>query len=136
MISDASYVPKDDYNNQNDKNSKNIFLNLLYKIPVFIPDSLYIILWKMLILLILSMYFFIIPLQFSFSEVKLSDDSWEFLFIIIPIPIFVSDILRCFNTGFYEDGVLISSRKRICYKYLKFHFSLDLLTTLSIIFTN
>lgn len=108
----------------------------LKRIPVFIPDNFYVILWKLIILIFLILYFFAIPLKASFKEVNFKDELMVYLFFYIPLPFFILDIVRCFNTGYYEDGILQKSRKKIALKYTRFHFFLDLLTTLSIIFTN
>jgi hypothetical protein len=43
--------------------------------------------------------------------------------------LFAVDILLCFNTGIYKNGILFMNRKEIILDYLKTWFLLDLLAT-------
>ncbi len=47
--------------------------------------------------------------------------------------VFLADILFCFNTSYYEEGQLITSRKKIAKKYLKFEFWFDVVTSFALI---
>ncbi len=49
------------------------------------------------------------------------------------VVVFLLDILFCFNTAHYEEGQLITNRKKIAIKYLRFEFWFDVVTSIALI---
>ena len=79
----------------------------LMKIPVFTPNNIYIIGWRIIMLVLICIQSFIIPLGLSFY--LQFEGIYGLLYIAVPI-IFFIDILINFNTGYYHEGILEMER--------------------------
>ena len=53
---------------------------------------------------------------------------------LVPICIFIIEILINFNTGYYQDGDIITNRKSIVKNYTKHMFWIDIINAGTIIF--
>ena len=68
-----------------------------------------------------------VPYNLAFAQDK--KEEWEEIFSNIVTGMFLFDIVLNFNTGFYNKGKLVLSRKSIALNYLKFWFWMDLLAS-------
>lgn len=120
------------------ENLKKVCKYLIHFIPVVKPNSKAKIIWDVLILIIISFFFFVIPLQISFDiyydeQFTILMDSKEIspavthFLLTIPEIILVIDTVLKFITGYYEQGVIIMSKKKIIIKYLKKGLLFDIL---------
>ncbi|CAK79582.1 unnamed protein product (macronuclear) [Paramecium tetraurelia] len=113
--------------NSNSTNSLYIFYQ---KLPVFLPNSVVMLIWKAIIAGIILLYFFVVPITVCYGSdiflpsTKYIIDSLSFLFLLL-------DIALEFLTAFYEHGNLITDKERIAYQYLRLNFALDILGTLA-----
>ena len=114
-------------------------LKLFEKIPVLMPDRKLKVIWDLLIILIISASFYIIPMQLSFDifyddellEVfaeKQISAFWGKTIIVIPELMLIFDTLLKFITGFYSNGIIIVEKSHIIDHYLKKGFIWDLLS--------
>ena len=100
--------------------------------------------WDMIILLIISFFFCIIPLQISFDIFY--DDEFEIylatyninhylakFIVMIPDIFLIIDTMLKFITGFYEDGGIVVDKSRICKHYLKKGLIFDILSYFPVI---
>lgn len=73
-------------------------------VPVIYPDSVFKIVWDMLLVLLIIVNIFYIPMKLSFDFT--TDESYaSSLFLeTVPTSFFVFDILLTFNTAFYHNG--------------------------------
>ena len=90
------------------------------------PDSLFIIYWDVLSMLLISYQMLIIPLNIGFN---FQDQSELLMFEFIINLFFFGDIVLTFYTGFYKNTKLIVDRKVIALDYLKGWFWLDLISS-------
>jgi len=103
------------------------------------PNQKIKIIWDILILVIIVFYFFVIPMQLSFDIYY--DDQFELyalsknyspqviqFILMIPEAIMITDTMLKFITGYYENGVIILSKKCIIKKYLKKGLIFDILS--------
>ena len=109
-------------------NLYHIFLNTLKKMPLFEMDSIYSIIWNLILAIILIVNIFVGPLQLSFTL----DDHYSADIISIVgqrIEIFacILDMIHALNTAYYSKGVFVKERTRIIKYYFKYNFFLDLL---------
>ena len=93
------------------------------------PDKKIKMFWDLMIISIISLYFYLIPMQLSFD--MFYDDLLEKIFeqididyylssfiILIPEIILIIESLLKFITGFYENGIIIEDRSEIVHHYL------------------
>ena len=105
-----------------------IFQTILNKIPLFEMDSIYSMIWNLLLTIILIFNVFVTPLDLSFDM-----DIHQYLstlwFLGKELPIFFSllDMVYSLNTAYYSKGVFVKERMRIVKYYFKYTFWLDLL---------
>lgn len=114
-------------------------LKLFEKIPVLMPDRKLKVVWDLLIILIISAYFYIIPMQLSFdifyddellevfAERQISS-FWGKSIIVIPELMLILDSLLKFITGFYSNGIIIVEKSHIIDHYLRKGLIWDLLS--------
>lgn len=108
-------------------------------IPVIKPNTKSKIMWDMLIIVIISLFFFVIPAQICFD--MFYDDELEYffhkyhfnphvaeLFIFFPEVFLMIDTLSKFITGYYENGVIVEDKLSIVHHYLKNGLLTDLLS--------
>jgi hypothetical protein len=50
--------------------------------------------------------------------------------------VFITEVVLNFNTGYYNDGEIVTDRKLIFKNYLRKRFWIDIINTFSIIFEN
>ena len=94
--------------------------------PIFDPGKKRFILWNILNLLIVVFHFFEIPFVLSFN-LKYENQLLKIIFFIF----FFIDLLKNFNTAYFEKGTLIFSRKKIFIRYItSFYFYADLIAVI------
>lgn len=84
--------------------------------------------WQFMMLIVLWFHLFEIPLVIFFGEVVyLSEfeNGWSAGFNYFTLAVLIVDSLVKLNTGFYRDGLVVLSRKKIIKRYLKLSFWLD-----------
>ena len=99
-------------------------------IPIIRPDKKVKIVWDLIIIFIISFFFFVIPMQLCFD--MFYDDEFEHLFekmelnhslaffiLFLPEMFLITDTLLKFITGFYENGVVVEDRMEIINHYIK-----------------
>lgn len=107
-------------------------------IPVIKPNMRLKLIWDFFIILIIMMYFFIVPMQLSFDFFY--DEEFEIFceqfhikksishfIIFIPELILITDTMLKFISGYYENGVMVTEKKHIIEHYLKKGLFLDLM---------
>jgi hypothetical protein len=87
------------------------------------PDSAFKIIWDILSLFFVVYQCLMIPFRISFDYEP--SDGLNY-FEVIQDMFFLVDIILTFNTGFYNNGLIILTRWEIIMNYLKFWFFLDL----------
>ena len=107
------------------------------RIPVIKPNTKMKVIWDTTIILTISIYFFIIPMQLSFdffydeefvaalSKINISP-SISHLIILVPELMLVVDTCLKLITGFYEDGIMVTEKSKIVHHYIKKGLILDL----------
>jgi len=113
-------------------------------IPTIRPDKKIKIIWDLVIILIISLYFYIIPMQLSFD--MFYDDELEYFFqkhyvnpslasflVIFPEMLLIIDTLLKFITGFYENGIVIEDKISIIHHYLRTGLVFDILSYLPVL---
>ncbi len=73
--------------------------------------SIYKLIWDYFKLIIILVYFFIIPLDISFNKPLKFFLGFEFHGIFVSL--LILDIVIRINTAYFEKGMLIESRKKI-----------------------
>ena len=105
---------------------------------VFDPTKTLRSIWDSFHMIILSFYFFKIPVDLSF-EINLLDSisqinvTFADFLNYLGVVFLFSDIFVNFNTGYYKKGTLISGRKNIAKHYIKRSFFFDVLSFIPII---
>ena len=115
---------------------KELLVMHFYWIKVFTPDSLFINIWKVLILFTNIIWIILTPLKFCFDlDLNGNDSESAHIFLFeLPVVLYFLDILINFNTGYYEEGVIMLERNKIFQEYIRKNFWLDLLTAMIIPF--
>ena len=110
-----------------------LFAQHLRRLEVFSPNIGLLQAWRFIMLFQILVQIIIIPVKFSF-DIRFKENGFQYniLYRVPGVALFV-DILINFNTGYYQKGILILERHRIVKHYLKFHFWIDLITTLSLL---
>ena len=97
------------------------------------------VIWDVVILVIIVGFFFIIPMQLSFDfyyEIEFEEllEHYHFhhnlssFLVFLPEFCLIIDTLLKFNTGYYENGLVITHRKHIIKHYLKNGIIFDMLS--------
>ncbi|CAD8114518.1 unnamed protein product [Paramecium sonneborni] len=94
-------------------------------VKVIKPDSLFKIIWDIILLLFIVMNIFYIPIYISF-DVR-SEGVFEWIFDLLPSWIFIAEILLNFNTAYYDKGLMHEDRKQIMKHYVKGNFFWDII---------
>ena len=94
---------------------KELLVMHFYWIKVFTPDSLFINIWKVLILFTNIIWIILTPLKFCFDlDLNGNDSESAHIFLFeLPVVLYFLDILINFNTGYYEEGVIMLERNKI-----------------------
>lgn len=77
-------------------------------------------------------YLYINPVRVSFE----ADFNISYILNNLGIIIFIIKMLMSFNTGFYDEGVIITNRKKIFRNLLPWQLLIDLITIASLITNN
>jgi hypothetical protein len=78
-------------------------------IKVIKPDSLFKIVWDIILLIFVVMNIFYIPIYISF-DVR-STGVFEWIFDLLPSWVFIAEMLLNFNTAYYDKGLMHEDRK-------------------------
>lgn len=120
-------------------NFQHLLKTIINLIPVIKPNQRVKIIWDVFILIIISFFFFVIPLQISFDiyydeqftllmeSSKISSTITNFI-LVIPEVVMITDTVLKFITGYYEQGVIIMDKEKIMKKYLKKGLLYDILS--------
>ncbi|CAD8066524.1 unnamed protein product [Paramecium primaurelia] len=97
-------------------------------IKVIKPDSLFKIVWDIILLLFIVVNIFYIPIYISF-DVR-SSGLFEWIFDLLPSWVFIAEILLNFNTAYYDKGLMHEDRKQIMKHYVKGNFFWDIIVVI------
>ena len=97
------------------------------------------VLWDIIILFTIVFFFYLIPLQLSFDfyydelilerlEINNFNPNISKLIVFLPELLLILDSLLKFITGYYQNGVVITNKKKIFLHYLKKGFIFDILS--------
>ncbi|CAD8147087.1 unnamed protein product [Paramecium octaurelia] len=103
-------------------------------VKVIKPDSLFKIIWDIVLLLFIVVNIFYIPIYISF-DVR-SQGVFEWIFDLLPSWVFVAEILLNFNTAYYDKGLMHEDRKQIMKHYVKGNFFWDLIVIIPFLISN
>lgn len=121
------------------------FLKFLDKIvPVIKPNQKSKLIWDFIIILIIMMYFFVLPMQLSFDffwdlefedfcDKQHIDHTLSKFIVFIPEIILITDTFLKLFSGYYENGIIVTNKKNIIEHYLKKGLFFDLLAYLPIL---
>jgi len=98
------------------------------KLNVFHPYSTWRLRWDFSIVVVMTYILVNIPLQICFQINLPPDHPWSFVDLGVNV-FFMIDILVNFNTAFFQQSKLITSRREIAKNYTKDWFWLDLITS-------
>lgn len=91
-------------------------VSLYYATKVFVPDGSFLPLWGVIMLLAIIYQALMVPYSIAFSvEDTIETQTIDF----ICTSIYLLDVLISCNTGFYKNGLLITCRKDIVWRYLR-----------------
>lgn len=119
--------------------AKHLFLNVLRpfckktlkKIPVFKLNSKIRLIWELVILFLIVTEFLISTLEISF-DIDIDEEIGTRFRHIFQFCCFFLNIIMNFNTNFYEYGVMVVNRKKICRNYLDNVFFYDLMVLFAV----
>ncbi|CAD8171955.1 unnamed protein product [Paramecium octaurelia] len=103
-------------------------------VKVIKPDSLFKIVWDILLLLFIVVNIFYIPIYISF-DVR-SSGVFEWFFDLLPSWVFMAEILLNFNTAYYDKGLMHEDRKQIIKHYVKGNFFWDVIVIIPYLLSN
>ena len=103
-------------------------------IPLFEMDSIYSTFWNLIMILVFSVHFLIVPFHISFGLQK-QDYNIGLWYLFHEFPIYLGslDIFNSLNTAYYSKGVYVKDRKKIVRFYFKWSFWLDLCVVLPLL---
>ena len=120
---------------------------MMMYIPIIKPDKKIKIIWDLLVIFIISIYFFLIPMQICFD--MFFDDELELLFennnvnhrvagfiTLFPEIMLIFDTILKFITGYYENGIIVEDKSLIIHHYIKKGLIFDILSYLPLILTS
>jgi len=118
--------------------------NVALYIPIIRPDKKVKIIWDLIIIFMISFFFFVIPMQLCFD--MFYDDEFEQLFkdyhlnsslaffiVFLPEIFLIFDTLLKFVTGYYENGVVVEDRGLIIHHYIKKGLVFDIVSYLPVL---
>ena len=92
---------------------------LILRFPVILPDGYFTMFWDTFIVFTILVNIFYLPMKISFELGEMQDYAFlDFLFEVIPSITFTLEILINFNTAFYREGIIHTSRLSIVQNYL------------------
>ncbi|EAR98946.1 cation channel family protein (macronuclear) [Tetrahymena thermophila SB210] len=97
-----------------------------YKINTFVfqPDSIILSIWNIFVAFILLFLIIVTPVVRSF-EAGYDETGLHLIQKYFSSIIFIFDILISFNKAYYDEGMIITNRKKIIKNYCKFKFYFD-----------
>ena len=100
---------------------------LILRFPVILPDGYFTMFWDTFIVFTILVNIFYLPMKISFELGEMQDYAFlDFLFEVIPSITFTLEILINFNTAFYREGIIHTSRLSIVQNYLNGDFLQDM----------
>jgi len=119
-------------------------LKLERYIPVILPDQKMKMIWDLIIIFVISIFFYLIPVQLCFDIYY--DDELEAVFhslhlnnhlgkfiVLIPELVLIIDTLLKFITGYYENGVVVVNKSHIFSHYIEKGFLFDIISYFPVI---
>ena len=128
IINDKSYI-KDKYQTKCAL-ILDAFKTIQKKIKVFSPDHIISLCWDILIFIIIIILVVFIPINICFQQDLIHSP----IFNLACIFIFILEIIVSFNVGYYEQGHIVSNRKKISLNYLSWKFWIDFFTTACLLY--
>lgn len=86
------------------------------------PESIFLLLWNILLLVSINLNVLYITVKFSFDFENYPPEDYEICEIYllrIPYFFYLMDIIVKLNTCYYEAGYLVRDRNKICYNFYK-----------------
>ena len=105
------------------------------KVPLIKPDRPFRFIFDifMLFYIVLLSSSIILKHGFNLNETDYIEPLWIIL-EILPVWVFIFEILLDLNTSYYSKGMYIVKRSKILKHYMKYHFFLDIITILPLLF--
>ncbi|KAL4465176.1 hypothetical protein ABPG72_019330 [Tetrahymena utriculariae] len=107
-------------------------LKFILELKVLQPNSIALIIWESILLVIIVIQLVIVPIKNCFDE-DFSNLKWMLILYYIPIICFTIDIFTGFHKGFYQFGMVVSDKKQIAENYMKLKLWIDIFCTLILI---
>ena len=95
---------------------------------LFLPNSIFIRVWDLLVIFLLIYTAYAMPYYLAFSS-DIDEGNWFYANLIVDC-LFITDILVNLNTAYYNDSILIASRRAIFMNYLKGWLILDIIASI------
>ena len=99
-------------------------------VPVIYPDSIFKIIWDILLVLLIIVNIFYIPMKLSFHFSTDGSYASSLFLETVPTSFFVFDIFLTFNTAFYHNGDIQTKKKEIFKHYMRNNFIWDLIVVI------
>lgn len=103
------------------------------RVKVIYPDSIFKIMWDILVVVLIILNIFYIPMKISFEIDKKDNKFSSFLLETLPSYVFILEIILNFNTAYYSKGIIHTSRKQIFKHYVGGSFVWDLIVVVPFI---
>jgi len=97
---------------------------------IYDPTKPLIILWDLIILLVILFFFIQIPIELTFTS---SSSDKIMIWKEIGCIVLLLDIMKTFNTAYYDKGVLVINRREVFSKYIHGSFIFDILSIFPLI---
>ncbi|KAL4453583.1 hypothetical protein ABPG73_011517 [Tetrahymena malaccensis] len=107
-------------------------LKFILELKVLQPNSIALIIWESILLVIIIIQLVIVPIKTCF-DVDFSNLQWMLILYYVPIICFTIDIFASFHKGFYQFGMVVSDKKQIAENYMKLKLWIDIFCTLILI---
>lgn len=113
---------------------KNFVYNLLDKIPIISPNSLYKFIWNLFFMLITLAHFFVMVLNLTFEG---NEDFSDFFhkWSLSQIFLISFDIFLKMNSGYFKRGFPIKNRNQILRRYYKKELLYDIVSLSALIYS-
>ncbi|KAL4440976.1 hypothetical protein ABPG74_009389 [Tetrahymena malaccensis] len=106
--------------------------NIFSSFSVITPNTNFALLWNIVLFFTITMQNICIPLRMSFGLDYMQDIKFYILYLI-PSIIMNLDLILNFFTAFYDQGVLVTNKKKIMKNYFQMQFWIDFVTNFSFV---
>ncbi|EAS02102.2 cation channel family protein (macronuclear) [Tetrahymena thermophila SB210] len=107
-------------------------LNIFSSFSVITPNTNFALIWNIVLFFTITMQNICIPLRMSFGLDYMHEINFYILYLI-PSIIMNLDLILNFFTAFYDQGVLVTNKKKIMKNYFQMQFWIDFVTNFSFV---